>query len=143
MTMKNHVLICILCTSAVALSQCKKTDNYDKLDQSDQDAFTGMRFDFSQALSYNDSLVQCHTDNDTCTHQHLVYCDSIFHHYVTLWGLHHDNYNHNTPHCDHDHSGGKHHHRGKHRHHDYSQGHHEHDHELMDSLLQAHQPYHP
>lgn len=126
----------------IAVAGCTK-DDYDKLSAADQEAFEGMEQASNKAQLYNDSLVYCDETSAPCSQAYIEHYDSMLHYYVNQWNYYHNNYNHDNGHCDHYHDGSGMHHHGHHNNHNNDEGHYEYHHEMMDELINDHEPHHP
>lgn len=141
--MKTTYLIGAVISGLILFSTGCRKDHLDKLSKADQEALAGMESAYNNAKAFNDSIVYCSGAGQPCSQEYVEYCDSIFHHYESLWNQHHENYSHDNPHDDHHHDGHGMHQNGSANGHDNEAGHHQSQHDLMILLASQHEPYHP
>lgn len=135
----------ILLTLAFAwiTAGCGKTDDTREPSETDKATFERMEAAYKAAIQYNDSLRWCINHSDTCPHEYLFHCDSIFHSFIHQWEYHHERYSHNTSGDDHYHRGGMTNHHDRRKGDSHQQGHGFYQHELMTDLMAGHEHLHP
>lgn len=133
-----------LCT--LLLTACEDKMIYPAtMSAADKEAIEGMHMAYNQAVAYNDSLAECQQQLIPCFPNELRDLDEHYHHQDSMYTMHHGHYTHANSGDDHDEHGHMHemeHHDDDH-HHDDNHGHHMDDHDMMDSLHEAHEEWHP
>lgn len=141
--MKNINKLMLPLATLLLISGCGH-DNFYELSSADKQAYEKMETAFHNSEVYNDSLINHLESGTPGSPEKINYYDSMFHHHESLWNDYHNHYSHDEASGDHHHNGsGLFHHNHHHNHENLEGHHHEDDHELMEHLLEDHQPYHP
>lgn len=125
-------------------------DHFEITPESDLAALEGMDQAYDRALAYNDSLIVCDSEPNSCDSTSMRHYDEMFHQFDEMFNEHHGNYSHNNVDDDHHHQEGRNVRHGDMMNHDDDHGDesHEYEHNMetfeeMIHLREIHEDVHP